>query len=101
MKISTVCHCQAILDVSQSAFADGKYLLAEQGFLAALRAAEVEHGAVSTEASIISLNFADFLTQIGRANEIRPLLRAVCDSLVNRTIPIYAPPNSNQLNLGH
>lgn len=72
---------ESFLDVAQNAFAESNYAYAEECFNAALKGAELAHGKSSPAVGIIALNFADFLTQQGRFDEARPLIRRACMSL--------------------
>jgi Tfp pilus assembly protein PilF len=101
MKIEAQPEYESTLTFAQFAFSEGNYRLAEQCYMQALKDAEIAHGIDSAEVGIVSLNFADFLSQTGRPDEIRPLLKRACLCLSHHQFMNYMIPKSSQVNLGH
>ncbi len=69
------------LQNAQNSFSQSDYDAAELWFQNALEQAERSHSSQSSEYAFVALNLTDFLCQMGRYDEARPLLRAVCSGI--------------------
>lgn len=74
--------------MAQTAFAKGKYELAEKLFRLALIEATEQSGELSAASGIACLHLADFLCQTGRAEKVHPLLKNAAMSLMQRNSDI-------------